>query len=97
MKDTRFSTVFDSTADLLSGVDIDDVGDIETLLMFLFARPMGVDEVWDDDGAASSLDVNVHGNDGSIGFVYDFGPYPRLLDTGCDYAAVGSVAARRVS
>ena len=26
MKDTRFSTAFDSTADLLSGVDIDDVG-----------------------------------------------------------------------
>ena len=25
------------------------------------------------------------------------GPYPRILDTGCDYAAVGSVAARRVS
>ena len=40
MTDTRFSTVFDSTADLLSGVDIDEVGDIETLLMFLFARPM---------------------------------------------------------
>ena len=25
------------------------------------------------------------------------GPYPRNLDTGCDYAAVGSVAARRAS
>ena len=25
------------------------------------------------------------------------GPYPRILDTGCDYAAVGSVAARRAS
>ncbi|WP_226283286.1 recombinase family protein [Janibacter indicus] len=25
------------------------------------------------------------------------GPYPRFLDTGCDYAAVGSVAARRAS
>ena len=72
MTDTRFSTVFNSTADLLSGVDIDDVGDIETLLMFLFARPMGVDEAWDNDGAASSLDVNVQGNDESIGFAYDF-------------------------
>ena len=27
----------------------------------------------------------------------DAGPYPRILDTGCDYAAVGSVAARRAS
>ena len=25
------------------------------------------------------------------------GPYPRFLDTGCDCAAVGSVAARRAS
>jgi len=25
------------------------------------------------------------------------GPYPRILDTGCDYAAVASVAARRAS
>lgn len=25
------------------------------------------------------------------------GPYPRNLDTGCEYAAVGSVAARRAS
>ena len=25
------------------------------------------------------------------------GPYPRILDTGCDYAAVGSVAVLPVS
>ena len=25
------------------------------------------------------------------------GPYPRILDTGCDYAALGSVAARWAS
>lgn len=28
---------------------------------------------------------------------WNLGPYPRNLDTGCDYAAVGSVAARRAS
>ena len=27
----------------------------------------------------------------------DLGPYPRILDTGCDYAAVGSVAVLPVS
>ncbi len=70
MTDTRFSTLFDSTVDLLSGVHIDDVGDIETLLMFLFDRPMGVAEGWDDDDAA--LDVIVHGNDRSHGFTYPF-------------------------
>ena len=26
-----------------------------------------------------------------------YGPYPRILDTGCDYAAVGSVASRWAS
>jgi len=30
-------------------------------------------------------------------FKMTYGPYPRILDTGCDYAAVGSVAARRAS
>ncbi len=29
--------------------------------------------------------------------VAEYGPYPRIVDTGCDYAAVGSVAARRAS
>ncbi len=72
--DTRFSTLFDSTVDLLSGVHIDDVGDIETLLMFLFDRPMGVAEGWDDDDAA--LDVIVHGNDRSHGFTHPF-PHER--------------------
>ncbi len=31
------------------------------------------------------------------GLILLVGPYPRILDTGCDYAAVGSVAARRAS
>ena len=70
--DARFTTAFDDLHDLLSLVDVDEVGDIETLLMFLFARPISVEEAWGDDGGATSLDVMVPGNDESIGSVYDF-------------------------
>ena len=72
MTDTRFETVFEDTDDLLGGVDIDEIGDVETLLMFLFARPVVVEEVWDDEGVTSSLGVIVQGNDEAIGSVYAF-------------------------
>ena len=39
--------------------------------------------------------VDDHTDDGQQ--TRELGPYPRILDTGCDYAAVGSVAARRAS
>ena len=34
---------------------------------------------------------------GTTAIAAEHGPCPRILDTGCDYAAVGSVAARRAS
>ena len=71
MTDSRFTNVADGIDDLLNLLDIDALDDIETLLMFLFYRPVGVDEAWDDEGVVS-LEVIVHGNDGSIGSVYDF-------------------------
>lgn len=58
--------------DLLLAVDVDEMEDIETLLMFLFARPIQVGEAWDDDGIATSIDVIVRGNEESIGFTHDF-------------------------
>ena len=70
--DRRFTTECDDLQDLLRLVDVDEVGDIETLLMFLFARPIGVEEVWDDDGVPNSLDVTVQGVDESVGSVYEF-------------------------
>lgn len=70
--DTRFTTVFDNLDDLLSGVDLDEVGDIETLLMFLFARPVRVDEVRDSDGDTPSVEVILSGNAETIGSVFDF-------------------------
>lgn len=72
MTDTRFSTVVDDAESLLDVVDVDDVGDIETLLMFLFARPVRVGEVGDDDAAAAALEVVITGNDEAIGTTYGF-------------------------
>lgn len=72
MIDTRFETVIEDTDGLLSVVDVDAIGDLETLLMFLFARPVMVTEVWDDEGLTPSLDVILHGNDEAIGTVYDY-------------------------
>lgn len=69
MTDTRFETVFEDTDDLLGGVDVDEIGDVETLLMFLFARPVVVEEVWDDEGVTPSLEVIIQGNDEAIGSV----------------------------
>ena len=41
--DPRFTTVYGDLDELLNLVDIDDVGDVETLLMFVFDRRIGVD------------------------------------------------------
>ena len=71
MTDSRFTNVADGIDDLLNLLDIDALDDFETLLMFLFYRPVGVDEAWDDEGVVS-LEVIVPGNEGSIGSVYDF-------------------------
>lgn len=72
MTDTRFETDFEDTNHLLGLVDLDAVDDIETLLMFLFARPVVVDELLDDEGVTPSLEVVIHGNDEAIGSVYGF-------------------------
>ena len=72
VSDPRFTTVFEDLEELLNLVDIDGVGDLETLLMFLFDRPIGVDVDWDDDGLASGLHVLVRGNEGDVGSAYHF-------------------------
>ncbi|MCM3513836.1 hypothetical protein [Nocardioides sp. P86] len=72
MTDTRFTTVVDDTEGLLNVVDIDGIGDVETLLMFLFARPIGVEEVWNEDRDETSLEVVVQGSDEAIGSTFDF-------------------------
>lgn len=70
--DARFETHFDDLQDLLTGVDIDELDDLETLLMVLFARPVGVEEVWEDDSASTALEVFISGNESAIGTTYAF-------------------------
>lgn len=72
MTDARFTTVVDDTAELFNVVDIDGIGDVETLLMFLFARPIGVEEVWNENRDETSLEVVVQGNDVAIGCTFEF-------------------------
>jgi hypothetical protein len=64
MTDTRFTTEFEDLGELLAGVDIDGIDDVETLLMILIARPLGLSEGLDHD--AASLEVILHGNEASV-------------------------------
>ena len=57
---------------MLSVVDVDEIGDIETLLMFLFARPVQVGEMYNDGAEATALEVVIAGNDESIGSACEF-------------------------
>ena len=72
MTDPRFTTAPDQLAALLDGADLDEVGDIETLLMVLLDRPMSVEPAWDDETEAEALDVRIHGNEFVAGFAHDF-------------------------
>ncbi len=66
-------------------VDIDEADEIETMLTFLFARPIGVKEVCDDDGIAASLEVIVRGEAESIGCTHDFPMSVIELARSCAY------------
>ncbi|KAA1419191.1 hypothetical protein F0U44_12120 [Nocardioides humilatus] len=72
MTDTRFTTVCDDSEQLLAIVDIEGIGDIETLLMFLFGRPIGVAEGWCVEGGPESLEVTIDGNVEGVCFGIDF-------------------------
>jgi len=72
MADTRFTTIVNDADDLLSVIDVDVLGDVETLLMFLFARPIAVAEAWDGHAEEAALEVVVQGNDTAVGITFDF-------------------------
>jgi hypothetical protein len=57
---------------LLDGIQLDDVGDLETLLMILLDRPITVREVASEAGAPNALEVIVHGDPYSTGTVHEF-------------------------
>jgi len=69
--DARFETEFDDVEELLIGVDI-ELDDLETLLMVLLARPVGIDEACEDDAASTSLEVTISGNKSATRSTYEF-------------------------
>lgn len=72
MSDPRFTTDVSDVDELLRIVDIDSLEDVETLLMFLFARPVRVSEGRYDDDGYSALEVVLRGDDATIGSLLDF-------------------------
>ena len=66
MTDTRFWTVCDELDELIATVDIDGIGDVETMLMFLFQRPVGVDYAWTENGDVADLEITMTGNDQQV-------------------------------
>lgn len=65
MTDLRFSTVCGDLQALLDTVDVDDLQDIETFLMFLFDRPVGVDHLEDDDGEGA-IEIRLWDDHGDV-------------------------------
>jgi hypothetical protein len=72
MRDTRFWTVCEELDELITTVDIDGIGDVETLLMFLLQRPVGVDCAWTEDGDVVGLEITITGTDQQVVFSQEF-------------------------
>lgn len=70
MTDPRFTTVCEDPDQLLAAVDVDDLEDIDTFLMFLFHRPVGVLHLEDETGDAMEVRLwDDHGDlDGVVRF-----------------------------
>lgn len=77
MPDTRFDTVVENTQGLLSCLEFDGLGDVETLMMCLYSRPVNVREEWDDDGMTASLEITLHGDDTTLESSFE---YPLRID-----------------
>jgi hypothetical protein len=86
--DSRFESVGERVEDLLNLMDVDDVGDIETLMMFLFGRPVAVDEAWDDSGAEVGLEFVMRGENGELRRICEFPMSALDLAAACGKAAV---------
>lgn len=65
MTDPRFSTECGDLQTLLDKVDVDDLQDIETFLMFLVHRPVGVDHLEDDDGEGA-IEIRLWDDHGDV-------------------------------
>ena len=72
MSDARFTTVCDDVEHLLAAVDVDDIGDVETLLMFLFNRPVGVAEGSSLIDGPETIEFAIDGRDDGVCFGLEF-------------------------
>ena len=72
MTDTRFWTVCDDLDEFIATVDIDEIGDLETLLMFLLQRPVSVDYAWTENGDVADLEITITANDQQVVSSQDF-------------------------
>jgi hypothetical protein len=72
MSDTRFTTVCDDLENLLATVDVDEIGDIETLMMFLFDRPIAVSEGDSLIGGPEMIEFTIDGRDDGVCFGLEF-------------------------
>ncbi len=70
MRDSRFAVCFDDLEGLFKGADVDDVSDLDTLLMLVFARPMRVNET--REGGAEAVEVIALSDDEMIGLICVF-------------------------
>lgn len=64
-RDARFSTECADLQKLLDTVNVDSLGDIETFLMFLFDRPVGVEHLEDDEGEGA-IEIRLWDDHGDV-------------------------------
>lgn len=64
--DARFTTECADLQKLLDTVDVDSLVDIETFLMFLFDRPVGVEHLENDVGEGA-IEVRLWDDHGGLG------------------------------
>lgn len=70
--DSRFETDAEDVEHLLSLMDIDDLEELETFLMILFARPVTIREEQVEETGAPSVEVVLHEHGTATGSVFPF-------------------------
>lgn len=72
MGDIRFETTVGDSDELCQVVDIDAIDDIETLLVFIFDRPVALRAMPDEEGRTTAFEVIMHGDDELLSAIHNF-------------------------
>jgi hypothetical protein len=70
--DPRFTTSWATLKELLDQTQLDTVDELETFMMFLFRRPIGIKFLQNAEDDAGALDVTVPGDDCILGRELEF-------------------------